>query len=76
MWFIVFLVVALIAAVVLAITASGPRAEQKQPESFQQPTAEEGNTIPVLFGTRLISKSNVVWFGDVEAVPIRKKGGK
>jgi hypothetical protein len=40
------------------------------------PIAEVGIEIPVLFGTREIKGANVVWYGDLRAVPIRKKGGK
>lgn len=40
------------------------------------PTAEEGRPIPVVFGTVLLRGANVVWYGDLEAEPIRKKGGK
>ena len=40
------------------------------------PTAEAGKAIPVLFGTRILSQPNVVWWGDVLAEPIYAKGGK
>lgn len=45
-------------------------------DSFNVPTAEAGREIPVLFGTRMIKSSNVVWFGDLRTQPIKKKGGK
>ena len=50
-----------------------------QPASLSDvdaPTAEEGRPIPVVFGTVLLRGSNVVWYGDLEADPIKKKGGK
>jgi len=40
------------------------------------PIAEEGIEIPVLFGTRDIGGANVVWYGDIRAIPIKSKGGK
>jgi len=43
---------------------------------FQVPTAEEGREIPVLFGSRDINGPNVVWYGDLRTVPVKKKGGK
>ncbi len=53
---------------------------QSQPPAglgdIQAPTAEEGREIPVLFGTRDINGPNVVWYGDLRTVAIRKKGGK
>lgn len=39
-------------------------------------TAEAGKPIPVLFGTRVISQPNVVWWGDIKTVAIKEKGGK
>ena len=45
-------------------------------EDVNVPIAEVGVEIPVLFGTKEIKGANVVWYGDLRAVPIRKKGGK
>lgn len=39
---------------------------------FTVPTAEDGREIPVLFGTREITGPNVVWYGDLRTVAIRK----
>jgi hypothetical protein len=39
-------------------------------EDIDAPTAEEGRTIPVLFGTRKISGPNIVWYGDLDTDPI------
>ncbi len=39
------------------------------------PTAEEGRPIPVVFGTRLVRGSNIVWFGDLRTTPIKQSGG-
>ena len=43
---------------------------------IKAPTAEEGREIPVLSGTRIIEGPNVVWYGDLRTVPVKKKGGK
>lgn len=43
---------------------------------IQAPTAEEGREIAVLFGTREMSGPNIVWYGDLRVVAIKKKGGK
>jgi hypothetical protein len=32
-------------------------------DQFKFPTAEEGKSIPVLFGTRRCSSPNIVWWG-------------
>ena len=43
---------------------------------IQAPTAEEGREIPVVFGSRVVKAPNVVWYGDLKTVAIRKKCGK
>ena len=73
-WYIVVFIVA------LALAYSMMPTPQNTPPAglgdIQAPTAEEGREIPVLFGTRDITGPNVVWYGDLKVVPIRKKGGK
>lgn len=39
-------------------------------------TAEVGKEIGVLFGTRTIKSSNIVWYGDLKVSSVKKKGGK
>ncbi|BAO82907.1 hypothetical protein SMCB_0679 [Serpentinimonas maccroryi] len=73
MWYLVVIVVAALVSVALA-----PRPPQPKPASLSDidaPTAEEGRPIPVVFGSVLIRGSNVVWFGDLEAEPIKRRGG-
>lgn len=56
-----------------------PKPETRPPaglDEFQVPTAEVGREIPVLFGTRYLHGPNVVWYGDLRTVPVKKKGGK
>ena len=56
-----------------------PKVAAPKPASlsdFSLPTAEPGGCIPVIFGTRLISSPNVVWYGDLKYTPIKAKGGK
>jgi len=43
---------------------------------FNVPTAEQNRTIPVIFGRVWITGPNVVWYGDLSNVAIKKKGGK
>lgn len=40
------------------------------------PTTEAGKSIPVVFGTREITKPSLVYWGGVSTDPIRKRGGK
>lgn len=73
-WYIAVFVVALVVAYAYA-----PKPQSQPPAGLgdvKVPTAEEGREIPVLFGTRYIEGPNVVWYGDLKTVAIRKKGGK
>lgn len=73
-WFVVVWVVSLVAAYSMM-----PKPQSAPPAGIgeiQAPTAEEGREIPVLFGTREIKGPNIVWYGDLKAVAVRKKGGK
>lgn len=73
MYAVVF-VVALVAAYAMM-----PKPQSRPPAGLGEikaPTAEEGREIPVLFGTRDLESPNVVWYGHLRTVPIKKKGGK
>lgn len=74
MWYVVVLIIAVIAAYALR------QHPQSQPPAglgdIDAPTAEIGREIPVLFGTRKLSGPNVVWYGDLRTIPVRKSGGK
>lgn len=72
-----YFAVAAISAVVSYLLMPKPTiASPAAAESVDVPTANEGAPIPVLFGTRMIKGANVVWYGDVKAKAIKKKGGK
>lgn len=67
-------VVALVAAIAMM-----PKPQSVPPAGLgdiKAPTAEEGREIPVLFGTRDIDGPNVVWYGHLRSVAVKKKGGK
>ena len=40
---------------------------------FQFPTATEGRSVPVIWGTVRVNGPNIGWYGDLEARPIKKK---
>lgn len=74
-----FWVLALIVGTVALYTFLSPNVENRPPagiEDLQVPTAEDGRPIPVLFGCRDLRAPNVVWYGDLDTVPIKAKGGK
>lgn len=65
------------AARVLLYAYSRIQKPQNQPppslDDLEAPTAEEGRSIPVLFGRRRIASPNVVWWGDLNTVSVRTK---
>jgi hypothetical protein len=74
MWYLVVIIVAVLLSVALA-----PKPPEPKPAALSDidaPTAEEGRPIPVVFGSVLIRGANVIWFGDLDADPIKKSGGK
>lgn len=73
-WYIAVFIVALVVSYAMT-----PKPQSQPPAGLgdiKAPTAEEGREIPVLFGTRDLESPNVVWYGDLQTVAIRKKGGK
>lgn len=80
-----YAIVQLVVAFVLlaasyAITASmAKRQPAKKPaalEEFDFPQADEGTAQPVVFGDVWVSEWMVLWYGDYQVTPIKKKGGK
>ena len=56
-----------------------PRSTSNQsnvtPGEVEATTVDSSGPVPVLFGTRLISTPNCVWYGDVGTTPIRACSG-
>lgn len=75
MWtYLVIFALALIAGFAIAPKTQNARAVKL--EEFSAPTADEGKEIPVVFGTCKVASSNVVWYGDLRATPVKSKSGK
>lgn len=73
-WYIVVFALALVVSYAMT-----PKPQSRPPAGlgdFNVPTAEVGREIPVLFGTRKLEGPNIVWYGHLRTVAIRKKGGK
>ena len=63
---IVIAVVAAVAAVALSILFM-PRPKKDQPDEttdLENPVAEAGKPVPVVFGTITVKGLNVLWYGD------------
>lgn len=56
--------------------AMAPKPKPPQAGQLDTPTAQEGDSIPVIFGTILIKQSNIIWYGDARTTPIRTKSSK
>lgn len=71
MWFFVAVfVVALVVAYAMI-----PKPQNAKPAAFDEfevPQAQEGGEIGWLFGTRMITGSNLVWYGDLKTQAIRR----
>lgn len=63
---VIYFVVTLVLSIALA--PRPPRMRSATLTDFQLPTAEQGRSIPVIFGTVLITGSNCVWYGDMVTV--------
>ena len=68
MWYVVAVIVSVVASYLLM---PGPiKPKQSTPGGageVEVPQADQGVSIPVLFGTRDIKNPNCVWYGDVKA---------
>jgi hypothetical protein len=46
-------------------------------QPMQMPNVEEGENIPVLFGSRMIKSPKIAWWGDVNIIKVpMESGGK
>lgn len=72
MWFWAVLYIAVFAIAYATL----PKPKAPAIGTFEAPTAEEGRSIPVFWGTRELGQANVVWYGDIETEAVKKKGGK
>ena len=73
-WNVAFFVATL---VVSYLTRPKVKYDSPSPGTFEAPsTAQAGGEIPVLFGSREITGPNIIFWGDVKTVAIKKKSGK
>lgn len=71
----------IIAIIMMIISYAIQIAMQKDPAppargALDVPTAEEGSSVPVLFGSARAKSANVVFSGDFRTTDIRASGGK
>jgi hypothetical protein len=70
-------VAVLVGITVICVVLSGrPRPPKASAlGDLEAPTAEEGGTIPVIFGTVKMSRPNVTWYGDLRTEAIKVRSG-
>lgn len=71
MWMLLVMLVMLIVSYALM-----PRPKMAKPEAMkdmENPTAEAGRPVPVIFGTITVAGVNVLWFGDKQRVERKVK---
>lgn len=70
------IVIAAIAAVALSYLLAPKPKTPKPPEvtDFDDPTAEAGRPIPVVFGTITVKGLNLLWYGDKQIRTTKVKG--
>ncbi len=66
------IVMIVLAVISYALAPKPPKPKPPSLEDFSAPTAEEGRSIPVVFGTVWIRDPNVIWYGDLRTEPVRK----
>lgn len=62
-------------AISMANQPDAPQTPNAEAGKLETPTAEEGSSIPVVFGTVVVKQSNVVWYGDPKVVDIVVNAG-
>jgi len=74
----IWIIVAAIVAVLVSVTAAAfmmtSQSKGKKQDDFkvaELPTTEVGKTIPVLWGTRLITNPSVAWWGDLKVLKVK-----
>lgn len=71
-----WVIYAIVLIIAVSVLSKQPKIEVPTPsslEDFSLPTAEEGRVITVVFGSRLITGSNVVWYGNLRSAKIIKR---
>jgi hypothetical protein len=73
MEWIVYAIVVIVAGIVSYYASTrAQKAMSVAPGEVEQPTVNQGDRFPKLFGTRYIKAPKVVWMGDVTTEPIQK----
>lgn len=79
MGFLVQLLIGIALNIIAYLIAPKPKAEQgAETKDLDDPTAEAGKPVPVVWGTMTVKGLNILWFGEKETVmkKMKKKSSK
>lgn len=62
--FLIQLAISVTLSVLAYIIAPKPKQEKPEAQDLQEPKAEAGKPIPVVFGTKTVSGLNILWYGE------------
>lgn len=64
-WFVIQIAITVAMLIVSYLLAPKPKAPQPNAtKDFEAPTADAGRPIPVVFGTKTVKGTNILWWGD------------
>lgn len=74
LWWVVLILFAASTVLSMLLQKRPTAAKSSALGDVSAPTAEDGRTIPVIFGTVKMLAPNVVWYGDLRSLAIKKGG--
>lgn len=72
-WFIMMLVSLALNVIAYLLQPKPKTSQPASTEDMEDPTAEAGRPIPVLFGTMTIKGTNILWYGEKQVTTYKKK---
>lgn len=74
MGYVIFALVVLVLA--FALQPKPPAVKPPSLDDIELPTVGQGKPIPKVFGRRIVTSPNIVWYGDLAYNDVRKGGSK
>lgn len=66
----------LVSTAIQALIAPKQQNQSPQAGNLEVPVVDEGETMPIIFGTVMQKAPMIVWFGDKKTTKIKVKSGK
>ena len=71
-WFVMMLVSLALNVIAYLLQPKPKTSQPASTEDMEDPTAEAGRPIPVLFGTMTIKGTNILWYGEKQVTSYKK----